>query len=119
MNSRDHNLSSVQCPFCKHGFVTASGVSHHLETASCPRAQGLSRSSISEFISKRDKHNTVTTKQLEWGGPTHYEITNSAWNGYAWECYLCHGIFTARRLLDPPVTNGPHRAKIYQCANSR
>ncbi|KAH0357181.1 hypothetical protein KCU81_g163, partial [Aureobasidium melanogenum] len=60
MKSRIHQGSSVCCPFCKASFVTASGVSHHLETSSCPKAKNLSSSVIHRALRQRDPNGVIT-----------------------------------------------------------
>jgi stress-induced morphogen len=114
-NSRIHRGAAVGCPLCKRMFVTASGVSHHLETGSCPRAPNLNRETIHKMIHARDPNRFVTKNQLEWHGE--FQVTDNSWNGSAYECYLCHRAFSSLAELNRHVNSGPHRQKIYHCPN--
>ncbi|KAG9671660.1 hypothetical protein KCU99_g2981, partial [Aureobasidium melanogenum] len=66
MRSRVHQGTSIKFPFCQASFVTASGVSHHLETSSCPKAKYLSSSAIHRAIRQRDPKGVITERLLEW-----------------------------------------------------
>lgn len=37
------------------------------------------------------------------------------WNGYGYECYLCHGVYRSLSDLNRHIQHGPHREKIYHC----
>ncbi|KAJ5490362.1 Zinc finger C2H2 [Penicillium expansum] len=50
LNSKTHRGTNIACPFCRTGFVTVSGVSHHLESGSCPQAKGLNRDRIHHIM---------------------------------------------------------------------
>lgn len=120
MNSRVHQGSNSTCPFCKRGFNGYSGVSHHLETGSCPNAPQVNRENIYRFINARDTNNVITTKQLTWqaevDGAT-YEANGSTWNGQSYECYLCHREFNQLRGLTQHLHSPAHKSKIYRCPN--
>lgn len=90
-------------------------MSHHLETGSCPNAASLNRNTIHKAIQQRDPHGLVTMKQLEWHAEV--EATDRCWNGYGYECYLCHKVYNSLRDLNSHVNSGPHRQKIYHCPN--
>ncbi|KAA8894569.1 hypothetical protein FN846DRAFT_402905 [Sphaerosporella brunnea] len=116
LNSRIHRGTGVECPFCKRGFVTASGVSHHLETGSCPNAPTVNRQSLYHNIRSRDSQGFITDqKQLEW----HSEMsaTERSWNGYNYECYLCHREFSELRTLNRHLNSPIHQQKLYHCPN--
>ena len=98
-------------------FTTASGVSHHLETGSCPNARTLNRETIYQEIRKRDQSGLVTIKQLEWHGKSW--ATEGAWNGDAYECYLCHREFARMVDLNKHINSPTHRQKIYHCPNGQ
>ncbi|KAK8213679.1 putative zinc finger protein [Phyllosticta capitalensis] len=66
LKSRIHRGANVGCPFCKRGFTTASGVSHHLETGSCPRAPNVNRETLHKMIRSHDPNGFITQKQLGW-----------------------------------------------------
>ncbi|KAK0911175.1 hypothetical protein LTR91_022423 [Friedmanniomyces endolithicus] len=65
-NSRLHLGRSIPCPFCRAAHTTASGLLHHLETASCPHARTLNRDRILQIVRERDPHHLITNKQIGW-----------------------------------------------------
>lgn len=119
LRSKVHLGSRIACPFCKTGFTTASGLTHHLETGSCPNARSLNRDIIYKMIRERDPNGVVTKKQIEWHGDesASYSVTNRAFNGQYWECYLCHRLFNKARYLEQHLNSSAHRQKGYHCPN--
>lgn len=78
MNSRVHRGQDISCPFCQKSYVTASGVSHHLERGACPNAPQMNRTTTHRMIRKLDPNGVITNNQLEWypeQGAT-YEVIN-------------------------------------------
>ncbi|KAK6449405.1 hypothetical protein FP744_10005655 [Trichoderma asperellum] len=92
LNSKIHRGVNVPCPFCQTGFTSASGLSYHLETGSCINAPSLNRERILALVRKRDPHGVITNKQIQWRDEesSTYEANHLAYNGDAWECYICH-----------------------------
>ncbi|KAJ5494559.1 Zinc finger C2H2 [Penicillium fimorum] len=117
LNSKTHRGNNIPCPFCRTGFVTASGVSHHLESGSCPQAQGLNRDKIHRIIQQLDPNGIVCKKQIAWHGEENmsYSVTDSAWNGHCWVCYICKRGFNSRRALESHVNSPVHKEKVYHC----
>ena len=115
LHSRTHQGTNVPCPFCKRGFTTASGVSHHLETGSCPNTRGIDRESIFKALRQRDPNGMITNNLLEWHGESW--STQNAWNGDEYECYLCHREFAAQQHLDQHLKSPAHLQEIYHCPN--
>lgn len=120
LNSRIHRGATVGCPFCGTNFTTASGVSHHLESSSCPRARNLDRISIHRAIRQRDPHGVITERLLEWHdtGCNSQWNPSSAWNGYGYECYLCRREFSKPHSLRQHVNSPAHQAPLYYCPNN-
>ncbi|PYH96845.1 zinc finger protein [Aspergillus ellipticus CBS 707.79] len=121
LNSNIHRGQNIVCPFCRRGFTAASGLSHHLETGSCPQASNLNRETIYKIIEKRDKQGTITNKLLEWhsSNDSHYSVTDYAFNGDCWECYVCHRGFNTRTALNSHLNSPVHKQKLYRCPNSK
>ncbi|PGH08534.1 hypothetical protein GX51_01053 [Blastomyces parvus] len=121
LRSKVHQGSNVSCPFCQTKYTTASGVAHHLERGACPRAPKLNRESILSEIRTRDPHGVITNKQIAWHeeeAEVTYLATDRAWNGRAWECYLCHATFKGRNALNSHVNSAVHKQKVYHCPNA-
>ena len=110
----------MSCPYCKETYVTASGLSHHLETGSCPNAPHLNRESIHRIIRKRDPSGLITKKQITYGDSNvTYSATDRAFNGNDWECYICHQIFGKITSLEQHLNSPKHKQKVYHCPNGR
>ncbi|KAL3429118.1 hypothetical protein BDV09DRAFT_50967 [Aspergillus tetrazonus] len=121
LNSQIHRGRNVQCPFCKVRYTTASGLSHHLETGACPRAPSLNRESIYRLVRERDPHGVITYKQIGWRNEENstYSATVQAWNGFGYECYLCHRQFINLPTLNQHLNSPAHKQKVYHCPNGR
>ncbi|KAE9970492.1 hypothetical protein EG327_010253 [Venturia inaequalis] len=115
--SRLHRGATVICPFCQVGFASASGVSHHLETGSCPNARGMDRDSIYSELRRRDPNGTFTQNLIGWHEETNVQniATNRCWNGQAFECYLCNKKFRQLSHLDQHLNSPIHAQKYYHC----
>ncbi|KAA8895129.1 putative zinc finger protein [Sphaerosporella brunnea] len=117
-NSRAHQGSSVACPFCRASFVGATGLSHHLESGSCPNARNVDRDAIHRSLRKRDPRGVIALprKQLEWHRVN--EVDEDAWNGDGYECPLCTTEFEEMEGLRRHLDSKAHKEKIYRCPNS-
>lgn len=115
LNSRTHRGANSSCPFCERGFTSASGVSHHLETGSCPNARCINRESIFRTLRQRDRNGIIINNLLEWHGETW--STGNAWNGHTYQCYLCRRAFAAMGDLDRHLKSPMHKQEIYHCPN--
>ncbi|OJD10175.1 hypothetical protein ACJ73_09909 [Blastomyces percursus] len=123
LHSKTHQGSNVSCPFCQTKYTTASGVAHHLERGSCPRAPNLNRESILREIRTRDPRGVIVNKQIAWhedaDTSTTYLATDHAFNGRCWECYICHANFKSRTALNSHLNSPVHKQKVYHCPNTR
>ncbi|RAL04020.1 uncharacterized protein BO80DRAFT_486265 [Aspergillus ibericus CBS 121593] len=119
LNSKIHRGQDIVCPFCKTGFATATGVTHHLERGSCPHAPSLNREAIYKFIRSRDTQGILTKKMLEWHEDDNgkYTATSRAFNGKSWECYICHRKFNTSAALSQHLNSTVHKQKLYHCPN--
>ena len=115
MNSKLHRGATVSCPFCGNNYTSASGLAHHLETGSCLRAPQLNRETILRIVRERDPHGAITLKHDGTTGT--YSATDLAWNGSAWECYICHRCFNSANALNQHANSPAHQQKIYHCPN--
>lgn len=64
LHSRGHQEEEIWCPFCREGFVTSSGVCHHLESGFCPCASDLNRETVHRKIQCADPNEIITTKEV-------------------------------------------------------
>ncbi|KAF1828624.1 hypothetical protein BDW02DRAFT_511913 [Decorospora gaudefroyi] len=120
LTSKVHRGTNVLCPFCKVGYTSASGLTHHFETGACPHAPKLNRDTILNMIRQRDPHGVITNKQIEWHKEKDfkYSVTNRAFNGSYWECYICHDEFSTKPALNAHINSPVHKQKVYRCPNS-
>lgn len=117
LNSSTHRGTDITCPFCKRGFATATGVTHHLETGSCPKARTLNRDTILAEVRRRDPHHIITKKLLTYHDQSSITATSASWNHYTgmYECYLCHKGFRDLQSLNNHVNSPAHKEKVYHC----
>lgn len=116
-----HRGKNICCPFCQVSYTTAGGLSHHLERGACPRAPRLNRESIFRLVRQRDPSGIISNKQIGWVDEVtvEYSVTDRAYNGYGWECYLCHRIFNLRQGLTAHINSPVHKEILYHCPNTR
>ncbi|KAF2844473.1 putative zinc finger protein, partial [Plenodomus tracheiphilus IPT5] len=118
LNSSIHRSKNVACPFCKAAFTSASGLSHHLETGSCPRAKNINYRTIHQAISQRDPSSLLTKKLLTYPDSDKQNIaTNATWNGSSYECYICHRKHDTVQALNQHLSSLVHSEKLYHCPN--
>jgi len=69
---------------------------HHVESSACPRAPNIGRDEIYKIIRAKDPKGVMSKKLLGWKEESNfqYEATEKSWNGWAYECYLCHRTFS-------------------------
>lgn len=118
MRSRIHvGSSAIQCPWCKEGFVTASGVTVHLESGNCT-ASDLNRQKLNHLVTRMDRNNIITKPLLTMPGyEDNCEIiaTEKSWNGYGFECYLCDRQFGQLYALNQHLRSPAHDQNLYRC----
>ncbi|KAF1959877.1 hypothetical protein CC80DRAFT_514305 [Byssothecium circinans] len=120
MYSNIHRGSNIACPFCRRGFTTATGVTTHLETGSCPNARNVNHASILAEIRRRDPNHLLTKKLLTYpssSSPATITATSASYNHHTdrYECYLCHRGFTQLIDLNQHVNSPAHRQHVYHC----
>lgn len=80
-------------------YGTATGMVHHLETSSCPGAYNMSRDEVYRFVRSKDPRRIITIVPSGWSGEPTYEVSDKAWDGSCYRCYLCSGGFGALSSL--------------------
>ncbi|KAI1385410.1 uncharacterized protein F4822DRAFT_412972 [Hypoxylon trugodes] len=115
-NSRIHRGANMECPFCRQCYTSATGLSHHLENGACPRAPSLNREVVYEIVRSKDPGGLISKNLVGWrGNAPYYEATAQAWNGYAYECYLCHRQFGRLESLNQHLSSPAHKQNLYHC----
>jgi hypothetical protein len=105
----------MKCPFCTLTFSTASGVTIHLESGTC--ASGIDRHQINTAIRNLDRDHHVTRPMLTLPGYDNIEsfATERAFNGSAYECYLCSRAFRTLYSLNAHLQSPVHEQNLYHC----
>ncbi|KLO16576.1 hypothetical protein SCHPADRAFT_901374 [Schizopora paradoxa] len=128
----DHHLASsihkpraFACPGrnCNKAFVSISALILHAESGTCP--SGTTRKTVNEYVVRMDRTNVITNpnRLITSGGvsappaQTRTYATAQAWNGRAYECFLCHKEFRALSALNAHLASPVHQSKIYRCPN--
>ncbi|KAG7100039.1 hypothetical protein E1B28_001825 [Marasmius oreades] len=121
-NSKIHQPQNIKCPFapqCDMAFVSRSALLLHLEAGRCP--SNATRETVNRAIRQLDRNNIITDPSRLITGPDgtsqqiKYSATERSWNGYAYECYICHGTYPTLRALNQHLASPRHEAKIYFC----
>ncbi|KAJ5794296.1 transcriptional regulator family: C2H2 zinc finger [Penicillium paradoxum] len=117
LNSKIHRGTGISCFFCPAKFVTPSGVSHHLETGACPQAPTMNRDMIHRMIQQLDPNGIICKKQIGWHDEENvqYLVTQHAFNGHNWVCYICKKCFNAPKSLESHLNSSVHKEKVYHC----
>lgn len=73
------------------------------------------------MVRERDPHGVITQKQIGYHHDENCTITSTdrAFNGYYWECYICHKKFNTRNSLDQHLNSPVHKQPVYHCPNLR
>ncbi|KAF8899322.1 hypothetical protein BD779DRAFT_1617033 [Infundibulicybe gibba] len=115
LNSSIHRPKDVICPGCQQGFVSRSAMLLHLEAGTC--RSGLNRTIINRAVQQLDRNHIITdpSRLLTGSSDVNYSATEVAWNGYNYECYLCHNTYRTLSALNQHLASPRHQAKIYIC----
>jgi len=124
-HSSIHKPKNVRCPMrgCNLAFVSASALTLHLEAGTCN--SGIDRHMINRYVVEHDHSNLITRKMITGGSndiynPPTYIASDRAWNGMAYECYLCHRDFRTLVSLNAHLASPRHSSpaqKLYKCPN--
>ncbi|KAG6917372.1 hypothetical protein DXG01_002747 [Tephrocybe rancida] len=123
LNSSTHRPRDVPCRGrgCTQTFVSVSAMLLHLEAGTC--VSGFTRRLIDTKVRELDRNNIITDPSRMIAGPssdnTTYYATTAAWNGAAWECYLCHGTYRSLPALNQHLASPRHQDKIYVCPGAQ
>ena len=123
LNSSVHRPKDVVCPFkgCGKKFVSRSALVLHLEEGAC--RSGVDRTTINRYVRQYDTNNIITDpSRLLTSGTTSdntkYYASARSWNGYGYECYLCHNSYSSLVSLNQHLASPIHQDKIYICPAS-
>ncbi|KAF7782994.1 hypothetical protein Agabi119p4_2370 [Agaricus bisporus var. burnettii] len=120
LNSSIHRPRNVKCrgKGCDRTFVSVSAMILHLEGGKC--VSGIDRSYVDQKVREYDRNNIITdpSRMITGSGSqsnSTYYATKAAWNGYAFECYLCHHTYNTLPILNQHLGSPRHQDKFYLC----
>ncbi|TBU45967.1 hypothetical protein BD309DRAFT_955099 [Dichomitus squalens] len=117
-----HQPATIRCPMkgCGKLFISTSHLVLHLESGTC--TSGMTRKMIDDLVSKYDKRGIITNPERLIEGPSRSSpdvirtwATERAWNGWAYECYVCHKTFSSLTALNAHLGSPVHGDKLYHC----
>ena len=119
--SKVHNTRSFVCPGrdCGRSFISYADLAAHLEAGTCPG--GFTRRNFNAMVIRADTNNIITNRNRLIGyGPEGSRVVKmwanaSAWNGYGYECALCHKEFRILSALNAHLSSPAHEEAIYRC----
>ncbi|CAL1707706.1 unnamed protein product [Somion occarium] len=120
MRSSVHQGRTVPCPGCRGAFVSTAALILHCESGRCP--SGVTRDMVNRVVAKIDRGNVITNPSRLIGyspsssSRTVMDIwaTEDSWNGYAYECILCHKEFRSLGALNAHLKSPAHQDKMYK-----
>jgi hypothetical protein len=115
-----HNRKKHFCPGrgCGKSFIAYGDLALHLESGTC--RSGVTRKKLNKYVVRVDKGNLLTnpTRLIEYDKDSEVQYTwanGGAWNGDAYECFLCHRTFRLLPALNAHLQSPAHDEKIYRC----
>lgn len=116
-SSRVHNGRDFYCPLCSKGFKVPSSIALHIESGACGN---ISRHQVTSAVHSLKLSPTIsisgriqnTSRPLTI---THYSASERAFNGTAYECYLCHSTFRSLSSLNAHLGSPAHDKDQFKC----
>ncbi|KAJ0413355.1 hypothetical protein BJY00DRAFT_319848 [Aspergillus carlsbadensis] len=100
--------------------TTTSGSIRHFETGSSTGATRINRQMTQRVASYLDAQRPPTHHSNWRDGENRQDLaTDKTWNGFGWECYVCHKEFARRTGLGNHLNSQAHRQRIYHCSNEK
>lgn len=71
-----------------------------MERRLCPNVSNIDEDVLYKFVRSKDTCSVFAKKLIGWHGSEDHEATESAWNGYAHECYPVSVTGTLQSCMD-------------------
>jgi len=110
-----HKTRDFECPLCPKRFKTPSSIALHIESGTCHK---FSRAQVTAAVHALKIVPTIPiSRRIEGRMPpvVSYYATERAFNGIAYECYLCHRTFRTLSALNTHVNSPAHDANEFRC----
>ncbi|KAF9459148.1 hypothetical protein BDZ94DRAFT_1225130 [Collybia nuda] len=123
LNERDSSpeRKMFDCLFCDREFNQPSAVAMHIESG-CHK---VTRHQVTAAVHKLKISPTISVNRRLEGPilpPTTiitYSATELAFNGYAYECYLCHKTFRGLKYLNAHLNSPAHDDDEFKCPGKK
>ena len=111
-----HHPRIHSCPGCSCSFIAYGDLALHLESGTCPG--GSNRRTVDKLSMRAANINNVVVQLI--GNQAKAQVagtwaTERAWNGYQYECVLCHNEFGTLRSLNAHLGSPVHAEPHYHC----
>jgi hypothetical protein len=110
-----HRGLDFECPLCPKRFKTPSSIALHIESGTC---HNISRAQVTAAVHALKIVPTISVSRRIEGGTIRivsYYVTERAFNGTAYECYLCHRTFRTLGALNSHINSPAHDADEFKC----
>lgn len=110
-----HRGLDFECPLCPKRFKTPSSIALHIESGTC---HNISRAQVTAAVHALKIVPTISiSRRIECGTIriVSYHVTERAFNGTAYECYLCHRTFRTLGALNSHINSPAHDADEFKC----
>ncbi|KAK0433203.1 hypothetical protein EV421DRAFT_1718777 [Armillaria borealis] len=119
-SSRAHKKSDIPCSMCSKKFKAPSEIASHIESGGCN--PNINRHHVSAAIHAMHISPPITiTRRIE--GPinpvVNFSATDRAFNGKAYEYYLCHAEFSTLQSPNLHLNSPVHDANEFKCPKRR
>ena len=96
-------------------FITEAHLILHCESGTCP--SGVTRQAVDRVVARIDRGGIITNpaRMIENTVVTQTWATERSWNGYAYECFLCHKDFRTLNALNQHLQSPAHQESKYRC----
>jgi hypothetical protein len=113
-----HKSRRVSCFVCPKGFNAPSAIAHHLESG----RHGINRRQVTAAIQALNIVPTISlNRRIKAPGSTsvstfiRYYATPRAFNGFAYECHICHSTFRSLFSLTSHLNSPAHDVDQFKC----
>ncbi|KAK0206083.1 hypothetical protein DFS33DRAFT_1312176 [Desarmillaria ectypa] len=116
-NSLVHKVPDLKCALCTHMFKAPSEIAAYLESGGCN--PNINRRHVTAAVHAMKVSPAISISNRIRGPTTvqhvHLAATEIAFNGKAYECYLCHDTFRTLRSLNLHLASPIHDANEFKC----
>ncbi|KAK7470472.1 hypothetical protein VKT23_001898 [Stygiomarasmius scandens] len=121
--SRVHEPADMKCPLCSRMFKSPSDIANHIESGSAGHSR-INRHHVTAAVHRMEITPPISISRQIAGPPsiptvTEYVVTQLAFNGKAYECYLCHRQCRTLRGLNDHLNSPAHDDDQFQCPHGK